>query len=96
MAIAARVLVVDDNQGIRDLVCEVLSWAGHEVAAAADGRAALEVVSRWRPDVILLDWMMPGIDGWEFAQRYHSQPEPHAPIIALTAAQDGPARAAAM
>src|SRR5262249_33889354 len=57
---------------------------------------ALEVVRRWSPDVIVLDAMMPRMDGCEFARSYRRLPGPHAPIIALTAAGDGPARAAAM
>ena len=96
MAAMARVLVVDDNEGIRELVSDVLSWAGHETATARDGVAALEVVQRWSPDVIVLDAMMPRMDGPQFARTYRGLPGPHAPIIALTAALDGPRRAAEM
>ena len=46
-------LVVDDNDGIRDLVRDVLGWAGHETEGAQDGVDALEVVQRWSPDVIV-------------------------------------------
>lgn len=84
-----RVLVVEDNAAIRELVRDVLRWAGHETATAPDGVAALEVVQRWSPDVIVLDSMMPRMDGRQFAQRYRRLPGPHAPIIAMTAAHDG-------
>jgi CheY-like chemotaxis protein len=96
MAATARVLVVDDNDGIRELVRDLLSWAGHETATAHDGLAALEVIERWSPDVIVLDAMMPRMDGPQFARTYLGRPGPHAPIIALTAAHDGPSRAAEM
>ena len=96
MAAMARVLVVDDNDGIRDLVRDVLGWAGHETEGAQDGVDALEVVQRWSPDVIVLDAMMPRMDGPEFARSYRDLPGPHAPISALTAAYDGPRRAAEM
>ena len=96
MAATARVLVVDDNDGIRELVRDVLSWAGHETATAPDGLAALEVIERWSPDVIVLDAMMPRMDGPQFARTYLDRPGPHAPIIAFTAASDGPCRAAEM
>ena len=96
MTPAARVLVVDDNEVIRELVSDVLGWAGHVTETAPDGLAALEVVRRWSPDVIVLDAMMPRMDGCAFARTYRRLPGPHAPIIALTAAGDGPARAAAM
>ena len=90
MAAMARVLVVDDNEGIRELVSDVLSWAGHETATARDGVAALEVVQRWSPDVIVLDAMMPRMDGAPVRPHLPRLPGPHAPIIALTAALDGP------
>lgn len=96
MAATARILVVDDNLAIRELVSDVLSWAGHETATASDGVDALEVVRRWSPDVIVLDSMMPRMDGQQFARTYRRLPGPHAPIIALTAAHDGPSRAAEM
>jgi CheY-like chemotaxis protein len=88
--------VVDDNDGIRELVSDVLNWAGHVTKTAPDGLAALDVVQRWSPDVIVLDAMMPRMDGCQFARSYLRLPGPHAPIIALTAASDGPARAAEM
>jgi len=88
-----RVLVVDDNPGVRDLVATLLRTRGYEVAIAPDGRAALELLAAFRPDVILLDWAMPVMDGREFARRYRQLPAPHAPIVMLTGEPDGGARA---
>jgi two-component system chemotaxis response regulator CheY len=88
------ILVVEDDDSIRDLVDLVLSGAGYEVLTATDGAAALQVVRTARPDLVLLDMRMPIMDGWEFARRYRARPEPHAPIVVLTAARDAAVRAA--
>jgi two-component system, chemotaxis family, chemotaxis protein CheY len=91
---AARILIVEDDDGIRDLVDIVLSSAGYEVLTASDGAAALQVVGTVHPDLVLLDMRMPVMDGWEFARQYRAGPEPHAPIVVLTAARDAAVRAA--
>lgn len=91
---AARILIVEDDDGIRDLVDIVLSSAGYEVLTASDGAAALQVVGRVHPDLVLLDMRMPVMDGWEFARQYRAGPAPHAPIVVLTAARDAAVRAA--
>jgi CheY-like chemotaxis protein len=89
-----RVLVVDSVPAVRELFETVLSGAGHEVASAADGRAALEAALRWRPDVILVDVDMPAPSGAEFARRYRRCCPAPAPIVVVTAAPDGASRAA--
>jgi CheY-like chemotaxis protein len=63
---ARGVLVVDDDPAMRALVSELLADEGYEVRAAANGRDALAVLVTWRPDVILLDLMMPVMHGWAF------------------------------
>ena len=80
-----RVLVVDDDEDIRKLLFAALSEAGYEVAVAADGEEAIQAVRHRRPDLILLDLMMPRVSGWGFTERYAREPGPHAPIIVLTA-----------
>jgi EAL domain-containing protein (putative c-di-GMP-specific phosphodiesterase class I)/CheY-like chemotaxis protein len=84
----SRVLVVDDDEHIRGLVSCALELEGYEVVAAEDGEAALEQIAQQPPDLILLDMMMPGMDGRRFSQVYRARPGRHAPIIVLTAIPD--------
>jgi two-component system CheB/CheR fusion protein len=70
-----RVLVVDDNQDASDSLALLLRIDGHEVETAADGLAALAAAERFRPDVILLDLGLPGIDGYEVARRLRERPD---------------------
>jgi DNA-binding response OmpR family regulator len=80
---AGRVLVVDDDETVRDVVRRYLEHAGYEVAVAGDGETALEQVARQIPDLIVLDLMLPGIDGLEVCRRLRQR---HAvPIVMLTA-----------
>ena len=66
---------------------EALQEDGYDVATARNGLEAMKVVRRLRPDVILLDLMMPVIDGVGFMELYQQVPGPHAPIIVITAAE---------
>jgi DNA-binding response OmpR family regulator len=81
-----RVLVVDDEAPIR-LLCRVnLEAEGMEVLEAADGPSALEAAREEHPDVVLLDVMMPGLDGWRVAEELVEHQETSGiPIIFLTA-----------
>lgn len=88
-----RILVIDDDAGIRRLIGYVLGDEGYDVDEAPDGKSALELVSRHHPDIIILDMKMPGMDGWEFARTYRQLYGNQAPIIVLTAAQDAAERA---
>jgi two-component system, chemotaxis family, chemotaxis protein CheY len=90
---APRILVVDDDQGIGEFVGMALSDDGYVVQTALHGAAAIELIGRQAPDVILLDMRMPIMDGWEFARRYRERPGPHAPIVVMTAARDAATRA---
>jgi CheY-like chemotaxis protein len=94
MATSQPVLVVDDDESIREFVSVALTDEGYTVLTARDGAVALQWVSRQRPGVILLDMRMPVMDGWEFSRAYRATPEPHAPIIVVTAARDAADRAA--
>jgi DNA-binding response OmpR family regulator len=81
-----RVLVIDDEAPIR-LLCRVnLEAAGIEVSEAEDGKSGLEAARAERPDVILLDVMMPGMDGWQvFEQLLQDESTSRIPIVFLTA-----------
>ena len=87
------ILVVDDEDSIRDLIDMALSEEGYAVLGAAHGAAALDLLSRRSPALILLDMRMPVMDGWSFATAYRRLPGPHAPIVVLTAARDAAERA---
>jgi len=71
---AARILVVDDEQAFRDVVCEILEAAGHRVWGANDASEALQILEGLTPDLILVDIMMPGIDGLSLIRRLRSKP----------------------
>jgi DNA-binding response OmpR family regulator len=88
-----RVLVVDDDESIRDFVEMALTDDGYVVATAADGARALEVLKDFDAAVILLDMRMAGMDGWSFARAYKELPD-RAPILVLTAARDAALSAA--
>ncbi len=81
--VGKRVLVVDDESKIREIVRTYLEREGFEVAEAADGDAALAVARDWRPDLVVLDVMMPGTDGLEALRRFRTTSE--TPVILLTA-----------
>lgn len=79
-----KVLVIDDDRGFVEMVRSVLAEDGHDVVAASDGKAGLEAAARTTPDVILLDLLMPRLDGPTFASAYARAPGRHAPIIVLS------------
>ncbi len=81
-----RVLVVDDDSSIRELLHAALLEEGYEVVPATDGQDALSIIERWKPDVIVLDLMMPVMDGWTFARRLRERYD--IPIVALSAVTD--------
>lgn len=83
-----RVLVIDDDPSIRQVIGCVLTDEGYQVDEAGDGESALMAIERRQPNVILLDMKMPGMDGWEFVSRYRRRHDPPAPIVAVMAAQD--------
>ena len=83
---ARRIVVVDDQPDIR-LMCRVnLALEGYEVIEAADGETGLHAVFAYRPDLVLLDVMMPGLDGWEVLETMKSNPQTASiPVVLLTA-----------
>ena len=81
---APHVLVVDDDDAIRDMLGTALRYAGFETSVAIDGPDALAKVPATSPDVVVLDVLMPGLDGFEVCRRLRAHGE-DAPIIFLTA-----------
>jgi two-component system OmpR family response regulator len=82
--IEARLLVVEDDANIVELLSASLRYAGFEVAGARDGRQALRLAREFRPDLIVLDVMLPGIDGFEVVRRLSSEGN-RCPVLFLTA-----------
>jgi DNA-binding response OmpR family regulator len=80
------VVVVDDERPLVDLVSRYLRREGYEVHAAYDGDEAIEVIAKVGPDVVVLDLMLPGIDGLEVARRVREDGDPY--IVMLTARSD--------
>jgi DNA-binding response OmpR family regulator len=82
-SVTGRVLVVDDDPDILDALSEILEVEGYEVQRARNGREALQRLEHGPPDLVLLDLMMPVMDGWEFARSL--DPDARPPIIVLSA-----------
>jgi CheY-like chemotaxis protein len=84
-----NVLIVDDEPSIR-LICNInLTASGWHCSEAADGETALALVRSEQPDVVLLDVMMPTVDGWDVAEKLGKDPETRdVPIVFLTARAD--------
>ncbi len=80
----ARLLVVDDEPNIRELLSASLRFAGFEVETAADGQQALALAETYRPDLLVLDVMMPGLDGFGVVRRMR-QAGRRTPVVFLTA-----------
>ena len=84
---AKTVLVVDDEPVLRAVVREILHEEGYAVIEAADGHVMLEIMTRERPDLVLMDVMMPGVDGREAYRQLRSRPEYHeVPVVMMSAA----------
>jgi two-component system OmpR family response regulator len=83
-ATEARLLVVDDEPNIRELLSASLRFSGFEVTTAADGQQALTEARAFRPDLIVMDVMMPGLDGLAVVRRLRDEGH-HWPVVFLTA-----------
>jgi len=89
------ILVIDDEPTIRDLVAEALGEAGFEVQTAANGIEALRLMQHWVPDAIVLDLMMPRLDGTGFTELMRLNPRfASVPVLLVTAAYGGEQAAA--
>jgi two-component system KDP operon response regulator KdpE len=83
---AAKLLIVDDEPDLRKFLADAMLLEGYEVAVAQDARQGLQQVDQFGPDLILLDVMMPVIDGWEMLSRLRKFSD--VPVIMLTAIGD--------
>ncbi len=84
-----RILIVDDDPVNMQLLEDLLNENGYRVDASSDGKSALEFIENESPDLILLDVMMPGLDGYEICEKLKSNIETkHIPVIFLTAKND--------
>ena len=81
------IVVVDDDDDVREAVCEILHGEGYQTLGACNGQEALELLQHTSaPDLILLDLMMPVMDGWDFLSGIDARPELRAVPVALMSA----------
>jgi CheY-like chemotaxis protein len=89
----ADVLVVDDDPDLREVVRTMLDISGYEVRCAKNGKEAVDAVAQKTPAVILLDMLMPVMDGWQCARELRARYGDAVPIVVVTAAEHARARA---
>lgn len=89
MSAERTVLVVEDDERIQRLVEIVLRGEGYRVVQAGDGREALDMIEDLQPDVVLLDLMLPVLDGWTLRERLRQKPSTAAiPIVLMSAVRN--------
>ena len=89
-----KILVIDDDPSVRSLVADSLEIEGYEVHTAEDGFSGLRAIEAHKPDCVLLDVMMPGLDGWQVAEELIDGESTSAiPIVFLTARAEARDRA---
>jgi len=76
-----RVLVINDDCRLADSVRQLLNRSGYEAAVAFDGREGLDILHTWHADLVLLDLIMPRLDGWAFLHELASEPESDRPSV---------------
>ena len=85
MLVGPTILVVDDEASVQDLLRRVLEPVGYQIVEAADGLEALQQIHTARPDLILLDVVMPNLDGWGVLQQIRSTPALQAiPVVLVS------------
>lgn len=84
-----RILVVDDEPGVLEIVRINLEWEGYQVLEAQDGMEGLKAARQSHPDLVILDVMMPGLNGWQVLQAIEADPNlAGTPVIMLTVVED--------
>jgi CheY-like chemotaxis protein len=87
--VPTRILIVDDEPAVADLIEAVLRQEGYTVAIARDGAQGLMLARDWNPDLILMDVMLPGVDGGTAIRRLKGDPETaEIPIVAMSAGRN--------
>lgn len=89
------VLVVDDDAALGGFITHALEAEGYRCLRTSDGHSALAAVAETKPDLILLDVHMPGIDGWSVISALRARAGPHQPIVVMTGQYEGQERALA-
>ena len=82
----SRILVVEDEETLAHALASVLEDEGFEAAIAPDGEVALQKIAQWRPDLVLLDLMMPVVDGFGVLDALEKAPSDGRPIVVVTTA----------
>lgn len=90
------VLIVEDDPDLRELVAALVGTLDVDTMTAEHGLAALELMDRRQPDLVVLDMKMPVMDGWAYCDRLSRRPGPRPPILVVTAAPDVAGRAEAV
>jgi DNA-binding response OmpR family regulator len=83
-----KILFVEDAQDLADVVARELATEGYHVQQAADGLSALRLYRNFQPDLVILDWMLPEMDGLEVLRRMRQDPGGAVPVLMLTARSD--------
>jgi len=86
----AKVAIVEDENEIRELLEYAIGYAGFEVVSAGDGKRGLDVIFRERPEVVILDVMMPGMSGYEVCHAIKQLMGPRAPYVIMLTARGQP------
>lgn len=89
MSTEATILVVDDNRDNVEILSAFLESRGYRVASAPDGKSALAKLEEIKPDLVLLDVMMPGMDGWQVCRTIKSHPEFGSTRVVMVTAKGG-------
>jgi DNA-binding response OmpR family regulator len=84
----ARVLIVEDDRDIREFIDLALRGEGYETALSADGWEGLRLLYTWNPDLVILDLMMPVMDGWQFRAEQLRAGLAGMPVVVLTASHE--------